>query len=282
MSLKTVAFKHSVQIYWVVFAVRFKTLLQYRAAAIAGVITQIFWGSIKLMIMAAFYAQATVAPPITFPEVVAYVWLGQVLLGLLPWNHDPELDQLFRTGAVAYELLRPLDLYMLWFARILAFRTAPTLLRLVPGLIFAMLLLPLIGLEEWQLKPPEDVVTLVLFLCSMVATVLLSCVFTILMAGAMFWTIEGRGVASLMNGLVVVFSGMVIPLPLFPSWLQPFLQWQPFRGLCDIPYRIYSGNIATDQAVAEITFQFGWVAILLASTYVLFSFARQKVVVQGG
>ena len=46
-----------------------------------------------------------------------------------------------------------------------------------------------------------------------------------------------------MTGVVIVFSGLIIPLPLFPDWLQPLLYWQPFRGLADVPYRIYGGNI---------------------------------------
>ena len=36
-------------VYAAVVAVRFKSLLQYRAAALAGISTQIFWGCIKLM-----------------------------------------------------------------------------------------------------------------------------------------------------------------------------------------------------------------------------------------
>ena len=276
------AVSQTLPIYWVVFATRFKTLLQYRAAAVAGVTTQIFWGSVKLMIFGAFYANAVTAPPMSFQEVVVYVWLGQVLLALLPWNIDGDFNEMFRSGSVAYELLRPLDLYVFWYARILAFRTAPTLLRMVPGLIFAMLILPLIGLEEWQLHPPETFIAGFLFFCSMLVTLLLSCTLTIFITGIMFWTIESRGALSLTTGFVAILSGMVIPLPLFPEWLQPFLNWQPFRGLCDVPYRIYSGNIPPDMAIAEIGLQVCWVLVLLVLSYTMFRIARTKLVVQGG
>jgi hypothetical protein len=29
----------------------------------------------------------------SLPQIVAYVWLGQALLGLLPWNVDAELQE---------------------------------------------------------------------------------------------------------------------------------------------------------------------------------------------
>ena len=268
--------------YTAVVAARFRTLLQYRTAAIAGIATQIFWGCIKLMVLGAFYAVAVETPPMSFASIVVYVWLGQVLIGLLPWNNDPELQELFMQGGVAYELLRPLDLYWFWFARTLALRTAPTLLRMVPGTFFAVLILPLIGLPEWALPAPASAMHTILFLVSFVGMVLLSCAVTMLMTISMFWMLEARGLVTVMAGVVPVLSGMIVPLPLFPEWMQPFLQWQPFRGLCDVPFRIYSGDIALSGAIGEILFQFMWVAVLIALGYSVIAQARTRLVVQGG
>jgi ABC-2 type transport system permease protein len=52
------------------------------------------------------------------------------------------------------------------------------------------------------------------------------------------WTISGEGLSRLMPGVVTIFSGMVIPLPLFPDWTQPLLSALPFRILVDVPNRI--------------------------------------------
>ena len=140
--------------YTAVVSARYRNLLQYRAAAFAGFVTQLFWGSIRLMILAAFYAAAEGPQPMNMVEVVAYVWLGQALLGMLPWNTDADFKEQIASGAVAYDLLRPLDLYGYWYARTLAFRTATTTLRAIPMVVFAMLLLPAFGLAEWALPVP--------------------------------------------------------------------------------------------------------------------------------
>ena len=92
-----------------VLGARYRTLLQYRAAAFAGFVTQLFWGAVRLMILAAFYAAASGPQPMNMTEIVAYVWLGQALLGMLPWNTDADFVRQVRDGAVAYDLLRPLD-----------------------------------------------------------------------------------------------------------------------------------------------------------------------------
>lgn len=268
--------------YVAVVAARFRVLLQYRVAAAAGIVTQIFWGCIQLMVLAAFYAVAVETPPMSFEAVVVYVWLTQVFIGLVPWNHDSELAELFRSGGVAYELLRPLDLYWFWFARTLAFRTAPTLLRMVPGALFAVAVLPLIGLPEWALSAPASPAHAVAFAFSFVGLVLLSCAISLLISISMFWMIEARGIVVFMSGLVPVLSGMIVPLPLFPDWAQPFLQSQPFRGLCDVPFRIYSGDIPLEVAAQEIWFQMAWVVVLICFGYFVIARARTRVVVQGG
>ena len=52
--------------------------------------------------------------------------------------------------------------------------------------------------------------------------VLLSSAVTMLMHIALVWTLSGEGINRIMLSIVTIFTGMVIPLPLFPDRLQPF------------------------------------------------------------
>jgi len=108
--------------YQAVFKARFTLLLQYRAAAFAGFVTQCWWGGIKLMVLAAFFRSVRTTP-MTFQQAVDYVWLGQAFLTLLPWSVDPEIARMVRSGDVAYERLRPLDTHAFWYARAIARRS---------------------------------------------------------------------------------------------------------------------------------------------------------------
>ena len=236
----------------------------------------------KLMVLGAFYEVAQDQPPMSFEAVVVYVWLGQCLFALFPYNVDPDMRAMFNSGSVAYDLLRPLNLYGFWFSRTVAFRTAPTALRVVPGLFFAFVVLRLIGLDEWVMPPPASIVAAISFIFSIVLTVALSVSILMLVNISMFWLIDSRGMVNLTAGVVWVLGGMIIPLPLFPDWMQPFLSWQPFRGLCDIPFRIYSGDIAGSHIVSELAFQFVWIVILVLIGLWLMQRAQVKLTVQGG
>jgi ABC-2 type transport system permease protein len=269
--------------YAAVIGARFRVLLQYRAAALAGLVTQSFFGLVRIMILEAFYRSSTAPPPgLTFTQAAGYVWLGQAMLAMFPWNVDADIRELVRTGNVGYELCRPLDLYGLWFARALAWRSAPMLLRAVPMFVIAMVVLPLVGLPEWRLRPPPSVAAAALWLATLVGALLLSCALTTLMNITLLWTINGQGIALLVASLAVMFGGLVIPLPLAPDWALPVLQLLPFAGTMDLPGRVFTGHIPAAQAGWVLAHQLGWTLVLVAAGRWLLARGTRRLVVQGG
>jgi ABC-2 type transport system permease protein len=268
--------------YLAIFAARFSMLLQYRAAALAGIATQFWFGAIMVMALAAFYGSGRGAPSITLAQAITYIWLGQAFLGLLPWNVDTEIAAMMRSGNVAYERLRPVDTYFYWFARALAWRAAGTLLRSIPLLVTTIVLLPPMGLGAWSLRPPPSFEALALFALSMLAVLLLSSAITTLLNISVIWTVSGQGINAISNSLVVILSGMVIPLPLFPDWAQAFLFVQPLAGLVDIPYRIYFANLSGAAALGGIALQILWTLLLIGLGRLLMARTMRRVQVQGG
>lgn len=91
-------------------------------AAIAGVCTQFFFGLIRVMVFYAFYSATTDKVPLTYSQAVTYIWMGQAMFSMVPWNGDSEVQNLIRTGNVSYELLRPINLYNHWLCRAFAFK----------------------------------------------------------------------------------------------------------------------------------------------------------------
>ena len=260
--------------YTAVLKARFLALLQYRTAAIAGIGTQVFWGLVRVMIFAAFYRSAVGTQPMTYEEVVSYVWLGQATILLVLWRPDPEVEEMIRSGNVAYELLRPVDLYGLWLMRGIASRAAPLILRAVPMLLLASLF--------FGLGPPASVASLLAWLASTCAAILLSGTIAALLTITLLWTISGRGVAILVTTGLWAFSGIIIPLPLLPDWMQPFLDVLPFRGLMDVPFRLYLGHIPPHEVLGAIGHQLAWTAVLMLGGRWLLAVGRRRVVVQGG
>jgi len=225
----------------------FRTLLQYRAAALAGLGTQLFWGLIRVMIFEGFYSANVDAQPMELADVVTYVWLGQTFLVMLPWNVQRDVQALVRSGGVSYELLRPLDLYAAWFSRALAFRSAPTLLRAAPLLTIAILFLRMEGPDSWPAATA--------FVGAMAGALILSCAITTILTVSLLWTLSGQGLTQIVTVSVMIFSGNIVPLPFFHKWAQPILSFLPFRGLADTPYRLYMGHIPPGDLLIALVHQ---------------------------
>ena len=260
--------------YWAIVSARFRSLLQYRSAALAGLVTQIVWGMIRVMIFQAFYSSTNTEQPMSGSDVETYIWLGQAFLAALPWNIDTDLRSLIRSGGIGYELIRPVDLYSYWLSRALSWRTAPMLMRALPLLIFAFVVM--------DMAPPVSWAAAAAFFVSMCAAILLSSAITTFLNVTMLWTITGDGVTQMTFGMVLIFSGMLVPLPLYPDWSQPVINAMPFRGLVDTPYRLYLGHIPVSEFPQHLAHQLAWIVAFVVAGRIAMARALRRVVVQGG
>jgi len=268
--------------YLAAFRLRGLEMLQYRGAALAGFATQCWWGGIKVMVLAAFYAGARSEPPMTLAEAVTYTWLGQGLLALLPWVADPEVGQAVRTGAVAYDRLRPVDAYAMWFARSTGWTAARVLPRLLLMLLFAAGLLPLLGLHAWAWQPPAGLLAGLAFGVSLGLALLLSVALVMLLNVATVAALSDRGVNGLAVPLVVVFSGNLLPLSLMPDAWQTLLLLQPLAGVLDLPVRLYFGYFTGPQALGILALQLFWIGALVLLGRWTLARTMRRLQVQGG
>ncbi len=253
---------------------RARVLFQYRAAALAGVVTQVFWGMLKVMVLTAFYESAADPMPIPLGSTITYIWLGQACFAMFPWRMDQELVAMFRQGRVAYELLRPFDLYLAWYSRHLAFLSAPTSLRFLPVLGFG-------ALASGSVLP-ADATSGAAALVALAAGLALSSAILTTATSTLFWTVAGEGVMTLNSAAFFMFSGMLVPLPLFPDWFRRGAEWLPYRGVADLPFRLWTGHLQAGELAGVLAFQLGWTAILVATGRWLVRRGMARVVIQGG
>ena len=268
--------------YLATFQAQFQLMLQYRAAAVAGFATQCWWGAIKVMILAAFYAGGAAAAPMTLANAITYVWLGQALLALLPWSGDGQVADMVRTGAIGYERLRPVDTYWLWYARSLAGMVARVLPRAALMVIVAGVMLPLLGLTDWSWRPPAGPTAAMLFAVSMVGVLLLSTAVRNLLSVTVVATLNDRGANALVMPIVNIFSGSIVPLAFYPDAMVPILRAQPLAGLVDTPFRIYFGELSGIEALGGLGLQFGWSVALIALGWLWLRQVMTRLQVQGG
>lgn len=264
--------------YWSFFKIRFINGLQYRAAAYAGVVTQLAWGFMYIMLYNSFYRSNPSAITMSISELSSYIWLQQSFLALfMTWFLENEIFESISSGNIAYEVCRPLNIYNMWFAKSCATRVAKTFLRCFPILIIASFL-P----ETYKFSGPASIYSFILFLVSVVLGTIVVVAYCMLIYIFTFYTLSSVGVRMTMVMIADFFAGGLVPLPLLPENLTKYIYISPFASMQNTPFRIYTGGIPSNEAIKSIILQLFWAVALILIGKLIMGKAMKKVIVQGG
>ncbi len=260
--------------YLSVFRMRLRMETNYRGAVLGGIACQVFFGLILVALYRALYFGKPQAMPLS--HVTTYVWLQQAFFRMLVAS-DAELMDKIRTGGIAYDLCRPVHLYGFYYARIMAQKLMGSLLRAFPMLVFAALL-P----EGWGISLPASLPALALSLAALFLGLCCVCAMENITMAFTMRTLDQRGIQAMLNLLMMILSGNVLPLTLYPDSWQRVITLLPYAQMLDAPIRLYTGEYAPGQAAGVLLLQGGWACLLVLAGLALWRANRRRLVIQGG
>ncbi|QKW10777.1 ABC-2 family transporter protein [Streptomyces sp. NA04227] len=255
----------------------FRRYATYRTATAAGVFTNTVFGLILAYTYVALWEERPGLGGYDQAQALTYVWIGQALhmaFALLGGGFEDELIERIRTGDIAIDLYRPVDLQLWWLAGDLGRAAFHLLARGITPMLFGALM--------FELALPADPLRWLAFAAALVLGTLVSFALRFLVALSAFWLMDGAGVAQIAWLAGIFFSGMLLPLNVFPGLLGDIAQLLPWAALMQLPADILLGERTGGDLVAGYAFQLGWAAALLALGRLVQSAATRRVVVQGG
>ena len=262
--------------YFGIFRMNFKGELQYRAKAISGVVTQVFWGLMYIYLYTAFMG-GKIIDGFSLEQMKTYVWLGQAFLVIrfidLPKNCAKEIEN----GNICYKFIRPINLYNQWYAEHLGYKLSATILRCFPLLIVAFIMPPSI-----RMMLPVSFVAFLLFLIALILGSMLTSAISMIIVYLTFKTLSSKGTVNICNTVCGILGGLYIPLIFMPQSIQNILNYLPFRFILDLPARIYIGNIDPLEALIFIGISVFWLIIIILIGKILISKAGKNAIIQGG
>lgn len=260
------------------FRLSFTMGLQYRAAALAGMVTQFAWGFLEILVFQAFYRAEPGAFPMTISATASYVWMQQAFLALFAtWMMENDIFDTISSGNISYLLCRPVRIYNMWFFQSMASRVSRAVLRCFPILIAAAFL-P----DGYGMTKPVSVWHFGLFAVTLVLGLSVTVAFSMLVYVFTFFTISPQGVRIVFTSMVEFFAGAIIPLPFFPKGWQRVLEVLPFASMQNVPLRVYSGSMSSAEMERAVILQIVWLAVLVLVGSCLGRLAEKKVTIQGG
>ncbi len=266
------------RLYFTVSGGTFRRFATYRVATAAGVFTNTVFGFILSYTFLALWSERPQLGGYDQAQALTFVWTGQALLSavaLLGGGAQEELQARIRSGDIAIDLYRPVDLQVWWLAADLG-RAAFQLLGrgIVPMVAGALV---------FELALPASPLTWLWFLISAWLAVVVGFAFRYLLALATFWLLDGTGLNTLGVLLSIFFSGMLLPLTVFPGAFGDLVRALPWAAMMQVPADVLLEEHRGAAGVAgALAFQAVWAVVLLAAGRALQAVATRKVVVQGG
>lgn len=258
-----------------------KIARMYKITIISGIVTQTFFAIFKNYVLIAFVGSNVQSSPMNEFQTTTYIWLTQILFGIVPWTVNRADFDSIRKGTIALDLIKPTSIFNLIFSKTLSWKLVGMLSRGIPIFLLSLILsliFPNMGLE---LKLPNTMHFL-LFIVAIFLAIQLSTLITTSMYCLAFYFTSITNFVSTIGSVAYILSGMVIPLSFFPKWILGGLNLQPFKYIVDLPAQIFNGIYDMNTAIIGIFIQIMWIIIFYAINYIIYKDIEGKIELNGG
>lgn len=261
--------------YWLLFRAGIRQQSTYRLAMLGGLVANLTFGFLKVaMLFATVEAAGGAVAGYTVATMSAYIWLGQGMLGSVNLYGRTDLALRIRTGDVAVDFLRPLDVQLAHVVTDIGKGVWALLPRGLPSVLIGGLV---VGMAL-----PASPAAYALGALSLLLGIAVSAATVYLVGTTGFWLVETRGVQTLYMVASGFLAGLYVPIALFPGWLHALAQATPFPSMMMYPIDVLSGRVSGTGAVALVLAQLGWLLAMLLAGQLLTRSGRRRTEVQGG
>ena len=204
-------------------------------------------------------------------DMLWYLMVTQVLLISFP-KMEMVINEEIRSGAIAYQLNKPYDYINYQLATYWGDLLARFLLTAAVGILTAWLCIGSMHL---------DVAHLPLFLLVFIGSQLLN--FAIMMAIALlaFVVEDAMPFVWIKHKLLFTIGGLMIPVTVFPSFLQQLCLWLPFSNILYGPATL-AIHFRWDTFWHVLIAQLAWFAVCMAIARWLYAALVRRLDIQGG
>ncbi len=252
----------------------FQKHLTYRAANLAGILTNSFFGAVYVFVFTALLKDRPPVGGLDVRDAVTYVVLSQSLLMAMSAFGNRELSEAIMKGQIASDLSRPVDFYLYWAAIDLGRAFYYLTLRGIPTFV--------VGLILFRARTPASAADSAAFAVCLATGMVMSYTFRFIPNSLAFWTTDARGINYLANTIIMFFSGFIVPVNFFPPGLRTVATWLPFSALAYLPVNVYLGKVSGPQLAQALATQLFWMVFLVMAGRLLLSRVVTRLTVQGG
>lgn len=254
--------------------IRFLMMLAYRVNYYSGIVVYSINIGAYYFLWNAIYGDKATMGGLTALQMVTYVAVSWMARAFYFNNIDLEMAQEVREGKVAIELIRPYHYLLTKIMQAMGEGLFRLLFFSVPGMIIISFFFPI--------QYPNQVSIWVFYAISLLFSFLINTQINLITGLLTFFFYNNEGLMRAKRVVVDLFSGLILPISLYPQWAQAILSYLPFQAISYLPGMIFSGGVQGEQIYLFLGQQLLWIIILWIPIGLLWWQAKKNLVIQGG
>lgn len=254
--------------------IRFLTMLAYRINYYSGILIYSLNIGVNYFTWMAIYGNGDSLGGFTATQMISYVAVSWMARAFYFNNLDREISTDIRDGSIAIQFIRPYNYVLVKMMQGLGEGMFRFLLFMIPGMAIAMLLFPV--------QLPTAPSAWAGFLVMLFFSFLINSQINIITGLSAFFVENNEGMMRMKRVIVDLFSGLIVPISLFPNWLSSVLELLPFQAITYLPGSVFTGRVQGVGIWNVLGIQIFWFLVLLLPIVWLYHAARRRLFVQGG
>ncbi|MHB1393052.1 MAG: ABC transporter permease [Clostridia bacterium] len=207
-------------------------------------------------------------------QMLTYAMMSIILASFYSGNVENTIQDRITRGDIAIDLFRPVNLLLCYLAEDVGIAVSSVISKLIP-----LLIIMAVFIQAPIVASPG---AFILFLLSTFLSFMISWLISALIGLLCFWVLQLGEIKTIKDGIILLLSGKIIPLWLFPKGVQKVLEFLPFHYIYQTPLSIYIGKLPPEKIVSSMSIQLVWVMLFTALLCFGWSRARKRVLIQGG
>ncbi len=261
-------------IYYYMAKMKVLVSFTYRFEVFAAIGTNLIFMLSSIFLWKAVYRGIDTAAGVNESQMLSYAVVAVMLASFYSVNVEFTLHERIRQGSIAINFFRPVNLLLGYLAEDVGQSVGSLANKLLP--------LALITVVFIQVPAPAGIAAGLLFILAAVFGFLILWTISALIGTLCFWYVDLGDIGTIRDGIILLLSGKLIPLWLFPEGMQKIICFLPFQYIYQTPLGIYIGQLRGEQIAYSLLIQLFWIVILTALLCFSWGKAQKCVLIQGG
>lgn len=247
---------------------RFNYFMRVMGSVVAIIVQYYIWKALL-----GTTATQTSYGAIGFEQMLTYIVISGIMRVFMRCNLINSIDDKVRTGNIALDLIKPVNLKTLFFFNLLGETLFQMIFLTVPTMLIA------ICFWGFSFPPPGQIAAFLFALADSFLLYFLLCYIIGILA---FWFTQVWVLGRVLNDVVGFFSGALIPLWFFPDRLQKISEILPFQHIYFSPVSIFVGTANGHEIIRILLMQWMWIIVFYFVGKIIWNFAVKKITILGG